>query len=82
MMIRVLADARPSPVEALQWASHAVKGDQEIVLKALSQSWSALKWASDEHRGDGRGIISVCKHHLKISFEFCLTRPKKPARQP
>ena len=34
--------------DALQWASDDLKGDEEIVLKAVSHRWMALQWASEE----------------------------------
>ena len=37
---------------ALGFASDELKGDREIVMKALSTYGPALRWAPDELRGD------------------------------
>ena len=42
---------------ALQWASDDLKGDREIVLKAVSQFWRALQWASDDLKGDREIVL-------------------------
>ena len=37
--------------EALQWAAATYRGNREIVLAAVQQSWEALEWAPLELRG-------------------------------
>eukprot|EP01045_Picozoa_sp_COSAG04_P059484 COSAG04_NODE_29517_length_268_cov_0.917160_1_plen_66_part_10 len=37
---------------ALQYASKELRGNREIVQKAVDQSWLALQYASEELRGD------------------------------
>ena len=45
--------------EALKWASDDLKGDRDIVSKALSQHWEALKWASDDLEGDREIVLKA-----------------------
>ena len=63
----VVVTALKTDGHGLEYVSHDMKGDRELCVAAVTQSWEALKWAREDMKGD-KDVLLAAYQQMGLSF--------------